>query len=134
MKLYEVLKSKFEIDFYKSLFSVVVDVVKNGTEKFKSLDLDGQVQILRSLILLLSGKSASVCVNLTSIGGSSATGTITLSNNITNKDVIVYSSSITGLYIKKTYYKAIPKPVSKSKEKFEKKIVKSSLEPLKKSA
>ena len=134
LKLYEVLKSKFEIDFYKSLFSVVVDVVKNGTEKFKSLDLDGQVQILRSLILLLSGKSASVCVNLTSIGGSSATGTITLSNNITNKDVIVYSSSITGLYIKKTYYKAIPKPVSKSKEKFEKKIVKSSLEPLKKSA
>lgn len=102
--LYNMLVEKLNNAIYnKSSFATLYDNLVNSYKIFVSLSTLNQVIILNEIIGRIS--TGAKLANLSEIKLSSNAGMLTLSRDITNKDMILVEQSVTGLFEKRTKLK-----------------------------
>lgn len=103
IKLYDLYIDKLENSIYKKRPNRPIDTLKNGRDKFMSLDIKKQSETL--LIIHQIFGRATDRINLTAIGGTERGGSTLLSTSLSNlkknySDVRIIDSSASGLWEK----------------------------------
>lgn len=100
LELYDEILSKHETDIFLKKKLLVYDMLLADREKFKSLAIEEQMQVLCQVLILT--RMGTNLVNLSLLGEGSCVGVMNINCNISNyKSVVLVERSITGLYKKK---------------------------------
>ncbi|MEG0895249.1 MAG: type II CRISPR RNA-guided endonuclease Cas9 [Oscillospiraceae bacterium] len=97
LKLYDELLHKLKDTIYNIRLSSQIKTFENGREKFISLNLQQQCQLLYNAMILFGTTPA--LADLTLIGGSKNAGVLVASSNISNSNQIsIINQSVTGIF------------------------------------
>lgn len=97
IKFYQLLREKHSNSIFKNNPKPLGEILFNGEEKFRTLDMENQLKILNNLLLISSiGKGT---VSLKAINGPSEAGRIRISGNMTScEELLLINQSVTGMY------------------------------------
>lgn len=98
-KLYQILKSRHSGKLFDKSPKPIGKMLHNGENKFEKLSLEEQVKVLYDLLTITSiGRGG---VDLKIIGGSSESGRMRISGNMTKcQELLLINQSVTGIYEK----------------------------------
>lgn len=97
MALYDVFSDKLNRGIYREKMQVQAEALKKGREAFAELPPEGKSAALMEILHLFQCNP--VLSNLSSIGGKSKTGTITISFNATKQEgLTLVTQSVTGFF------------------------------------
>ena len=97
LQLYDLLTEKHLHGIFSRRPNPVGETIRNGREKFESLPVEKQVEVLKQIISLSAVGIPGA--DLTMIGGAAKSGTMKISKEITKlKECKLISTSVTGLY------------------------------------
>lgn len=99
--LYLEIENKLQNSIFRVRFSNILDIIKNGEEKFKELSIHDQCYVLMQILNILHSNTLSG--NLVLIGGSGKSGILTIANKLQAKysSFEIINQSITGLFEKR---------------------------------
>ena len=106
LELYDLLTEKFGKKPYSYIPNCQYETLSKGRSKFIALDMEEQVNILLSIVYLFkSGRSGGS--DLKSIGGSAASGVVSMSSSLSNwtkkySDVRIIDTSASGIHTKQS--------------------------------
>lgn len=99
LELFDTILRKMETKAFKTKKNLTYNTLKEGRDKFNTLDISSQITIILDTVKNIYG--AKQTVNLSEVGGKSAAGMCVVGQKITNADeAVLRLKSCTGLYVR----------------------------------